>query len=348
MRPGTDGQAGMSGTPLPRIGITLGDPAGIGPEVALKALRDPAIRRLADFAVFGPSFVAWTGLGGAVPSFIRDVRDYGSWDGRLDAGPVLVKLPGADLRTLPRGGPSPEGGQASIAFILAAIEAAREGRIGAIVTGPISKQAVQMAGYPWPGHTELLAETFGVDEVAMMFAGGPIRTVLVTVHESLAQAVRSLSTERIVSTMRLVDGALKRYFGLELPRLGVCGLNPHAGEAGRFGHEEREIIAPAIEQAKAEGICAFGPLAPDTAFHQALRGRYDLVVAMYHDQGLIAVKTVAFEESVNVTLGLPVVRTSVDHGTAYDIAGRGEADPTSMKQAIRLAVEMVRRGRDEA
>jgi 4-hydroxythreonine-4-phosphate dehydrogenase len=241
--------------------------------------------------------------------------------------------------------PSAEGGAASIRYVLAAVEAAKRGWIDAIVTGPISKEAVQMAGYPWPGHTELLAHEFKAARVAMMFAGGPLRVVLVTIHVALAEAIRLLTAEKILAVMRLADEALKVRFGLDLPRLGVCGLNPHAGEAGRFGHEEREIIAPAIEQAKAEGICAFGPLPPDTAFHQALRGKYDLVVAMYHDQGLIALKTVAFEESVNITLGLPIVRTSVDHGTAYDIAGRGEADPSSMKQAIRLAVEMVTRGR---
>jgi len=165
---------------------------------------------------------------------------------------------------------------------------------------------------------------------------------LVTIHMALAEAIRTLSAERIVTTCRLADDALRRWFGLDRPRLGVCGLNPHAGEQGRFGTEERDTIEPAIEAARAAGIQAVGPLPPDAAFHEALGGRFDLVVAMYHDQGLIAVKTIAFEESVNITLGLPIVRTSVDHGTAYDIAGRGEADPTSMKAAIRLAAQMVR------
>ena len=175
----------------------------------------------------------------------------------------------------------------------------------------------------------------------MMFAGGPLRVVLVTIHVSLAEAIRTLSAERIVTTCRLAEEALRRYVGLSEPRLGVCGLNPHAGEEGRFGSEEREVIEPALARLRAGGIRADGPLPPDTAFHQALAGRFDIIVAMYHDQGLIAVKTVAFEESVNVTLGLPVVRTSVDHGTAYDIAGRGEADPRSLASAIRLAAEMV-------
>jgi 4-hydroxythreonine-4-phosphate dehydrogenase len=330
---------------LPRIGLTLGDPAGIGPEVALKALREDAVRALGRFAVFGPSLVAWTGLGGAVPSFVGEVRPTEAWDGRLRVPVTLLVPPAADLRGLARQRPSADGGQASLSYVLAAVEAARRGWIDAIVTGPISKEAVHLAGYPWPGHTELLADKFGAARVAMMFAGGPLRVVLVTIHLALVEAVRALSVERILVAMRLADEALRRHFGLDLPKLGVCGLNPHAGEAGRFGHEEREIIGPAIEQARAEGIAAFGPLAADTAFWQALQGKFDLVVAMYHDQGLIPVKTVAFDRSVNVTLGLPIVRTSVDHGTAYDIAGRGQASPESMKAAIRLAAEMVRPGR---
>jgi 4-hydroxythreonine-4-phosphate dehydrogenase len=241
--------------------------------------------------------------------------------------------------------PSEAGGEASVRFVLAAIEAVRAGRIDAIVTGPISKDAVRQAGYPWPGHTELLAEKFEAPDVAMMFAGGPFRVILVTIHVALAEAIREITVDAILRVMRLGSTALWRQFGIAVPRLGVCGLNPHAGEAGRFGFEEREIIEPAIEQARAEGLCAFGPLPPDTAFYQAMKGKFDLMVAMYHDQGLIPLKTVAFEDSVNITLGLPVVRTSVDHGTAYDIAGRGLASPRSMKAAIRIAVEMVERGR---
>ena len=197
-----------------------------------------------------------------------------------------------------------------------------------------------MAGYTWPGHTELLAEKFGAPEVAMMFAGGPFRVVLVTIHVALVEAIRSLTRAGILSACRLGALAIKRWFGVEMPRLGVCGLNPHAGEAGRFGHEEREIIGPAVEEANARGIAAFGPVPADTAFHQAMAGRFDLVVAMYHDQGLIPLKLIAFDEAVNVTLGLPIIRTSVGHGTAYDIAGRGIASPRSMIAAIRLAARM--------
>jgi 4-hydroxythreonine-4-phosphate dehydrogenase len=327
----------------PRIAVTLGDPAGVGPEVALKALADDGVRSLAHFAVFGPPAERWAELAGDQPAFLTGSMTQDAWDGQL-TGTELVQVD-ANLNGLSPSRPSQASGEASIRYILAAVEAAKRGLVDAIVTGPISKEAIRLAGYPWPGHTELLAEQFGTSEVAMMLAGGPFRVVLVTIHVALAEAIRSITAERIVAICRLGAEAVRRWFGVEVPRLGVCGLNPHAGEAGRFGHEEREIIGPAIEDANAAGLCAFGPLPPDTAFHQAMQGKFDLVVAMYHDQGLIPIKTVAFEESVNVTLGLPIVRTSVDHGTAYDIAGRSLANPTSMKAALRLAVEMIGRGR---
>jgi 4-hydroxythreonine-4-phosphate dehydrogenase len=332
----------MAKSDLPRLAVTLGDPAGIGPEVVAKALADPAVRRLARFAVFGPARDAWADLAGTPLDFLSGQGDLDAWDGRVE-GVRLVVPPGIETAGIPRGRPTAESGDAAVRFILAAIEAARAGRTDGLVTAPISKEAVHLAGHPWPGHTELLAEKFGTAEVAMMFAGGPFRVVLVTIHLALVEAIRSLTIRLILAKMRLANEALKRDFGIAAPRLGVLGLNPHAGEAGRFGHEEREIIAPAIEEARTAGICAFGPLPPDTAFHQAARGKFDLLVAMYHDQGLIALKTVAFDSSVNITLGLPTVRTSPDHGTAYDIAGRGEANPESMKQAIRLTVEMIRR-----
>jgi len=326
----------------PRLALTLGDPAGIGPEVAARALADETVRDLADVAVFGPPEDEWARRAGVPLPTLDAAEPLDVWDGQV-AGVRLVEV-ASDLTDLAEAAPSAAGGEASIRYIRAAIDAAKAGRVDAIVTGPISKHAIRLAGYPWPGHTELLAEAFGAGEVVMMFAGGPLRVVLVTIHVALAEAIRALSADRIVTTCRLADDALRRHFGLAEPRLGVCGLNPHAGEEGRFGSEERDVIEPALARLREEGIHADGPLPPDTAFHQALAGRFDLIVAMYHDQGLIAVKTVAFEESVNVTLGLPVVRTSVDHGTAYDIAGRGEADPRSMVSAVRLAAEMVRSG----
>ncbi|MDK1032296.1 MAG: 4-hydroxythreonine-4-phosphate dehydrogenase PdxA [Planctomycetia bacterium] len=227
-----------------------------------------------------------------------------------------------------------------MAFVASAVEAVKQGQTDAIVTGPIHKQAIKMAGYPWPGHTELLAEKFGASHVAMMFAGGPFRVVLATIHIPLADVPRSLTTEGVVETICLADDALRKWFGIGKPTIGVLGLNPHASDGGRFGHEEEQIIEPAIREAARRGIAAVGPVVPDVAFRQATEGRFDCLVAMYHDQALIPVKTVAFDKAVNITLGIDCIRTSVDHGTAYDIAGRGVADPSSMKAAIRMAAAM--------
>jgi len=332
----------MSVNAKPRLALTLGDPAGIGPEVAAKALADDTVRGLADITVVGPSRAEWATLAGIPVPTPDVVLGPDAWDAPV-ARFGLVTVP-VDLSGLAGAAPSRAGGEASVRFIQTAIDAARAGRVDGIVTGPISKHAIRLAGYPWPGHTELLAEAFGVREVAMLFAGGPLRVVLATIHVALAEAISLLTVDRILTVCRLADDALRRRFGLAEPRLGVCGLNPHAGEQGRFGTEERDVIEPAIAAARNAGIHAVGPLPPDTAFHQALRGAFDVVVAMYHDQGLIAVKTVAFEESVNVTLGLPIVRTSVDHGTAYDIAGQGRANPHGMMAAIRLAADMLGQG----
>ena len=343
----------------PRLAVTLGDPAGIGPEVAMRALADAGLRSRARIAVFGPPLETWTRLAGQAPTFavreapLDDAAGEAAGDSTDDAANerdrqfegVELLTRGPDLADLQVGRPSRLSGEAAVRYVLAAVDAARHGRVDGIVTAPISKEAVRAAGYPWPGHTELLAEQFGAAEVAMMFAGGPLRIILVTIHLSLLDAIRSLSVERIVRACRMGSEALRRWFAVPLPRLGVCGLNPHASEAGQFGFEERETIGPAIEEARAAGMCVFGPLPPDTAFHQAMRGRFDLVVAMYHDQGLIPLKTVAMEDSVNITVGLPIVRTSPDHGTAHDIAGRGQADPRSMAAALRLAIEMIERDR---
>jgi 4-hydroxythreonine-4-phosphate dehydrogenase len=327
----------------PRIAVTLGDPAGIGPEVAAKALADEALRSRARIAVFGPPPDVWARLMGRKPAFVTHAHRVEAWDGHFTGVELLHG--GPDLTDLKIGAPTRLGGEASVGYCLAAIEAARLGRVDGIVTAPISKEAVHKAGYLWPGHTEMLAEKFDGADVAMMFAGGPFRVVLVTIHVALTEAIRSLTAERIVRICRLGSDAVRRWFGVDVPRLGVCGLNPHASEAGQFGFEEREIIGPALEEARAAGLCVFGPLPPDTAFYQAMKGRFDLVVALYHDQGLIPLKTVAFEDSVNITVGLPIVRTSPDHGTAFDIAGQFKADPQSMKAALRMALEMIERGR---
>jgi len=328
----------------PRIAITVGDPAGIGPEVTAKALADPAVRESADFVVFGDRRLWQTSDGRPLAQF--DFRTISAGD-FVDVLPgiTLVEFPDIDTSQIPLGRVTAAGGQAAVAYILAAIDGMKRGLLDGVVTGPIHKEAIKAAGYPWPGHTELFAEKFGGADVAMMFAGGPFRVVLVTIHMSLADVLRSVTVERVLTALRLANSALKRFFGIASPRVAVCGLNPHAGEGGRFGDEESRVIAPAVEQARTEGIDAAGPLPADTVYRAAMQGRYDLVVAMYHDQGLIPIKTVAFEESVNITLGIPAIRTSVDHGTAFDIAGRGVADPASMKSAIRMAVEMHRASR---
>ncbi len=372
----------MSGSAPIRLALTVGDPAGIGPEVAAKALAAlaeggawPEGAPPVEVTVFGPDAPTWARLasvplprpasadGGGPVSASRQAEAPSappakaeapgpeasaaespeSGDSEAPPFPLSVRLEPveADLSDLEVGRPTAAGGEAAVRYIRAAVAAAKAGRVRGIVTGPISKHALRLAGHPWPGHTEMLAEAFAAPEVAMMFVGGGLRVVLATIHVALAEAVRRLTPERIVRAARLAHAALRRWFGLEAPRIGVCGLNPHAGEAGRFGDEEARIVVPALERLRAEGIRAEGPLPPDTAFYLARRGAVDLVVALYHDQGLIAVKTLAFEEAVNVTLGLPIVRTSVDHGTAFDIAGRGEADPRSLMAAVRLAVRMV-------
>lgn len=355
-------------TDQPTVAITVGDPAGIGPEVAAKALNDPAIRSLARYVVFGDRrlWLAPSNVEGLAPSNVAALGAAGRSMAEFDYATInadrfteprglpratsssnvtLVEFPEIDYAAIPVGAATAAGGSASIRYLLAAIEAMKAGRIDAVATGPINKAAIHQAGYPWPGHTELFAEKFASNDVAMMFAGGPFRVVLATIHMSLADVLRTLSADGILRTIRLADQALRRFFAIREPRIAVCGLNPHAGEGGLFGDEESRTVIPAVERARAEGINATGPLPADTVFRSAMKGRYDVIVAMYHDQGLIAIKTVAFEESVNITLGIPAIRTSVDHGTAFDITGQNVADPSSMKSAIRMAVRMYRASR---
>ena len=331
----------------PRLALTVGDPAGIGPEVAAKALADPEILSLADFVVFGDRrlWLLPSGESLARFPFCHTTIDHFRAATATPSGVTLVEFPALDYAAMPLGRITPAAGEASIQYLLAAIAAVQAGRLDGVVTGPISKEAIHLAGYPWPGHTELFAEKFAAPDVAMMFAGGPFRVVLVTIHMSLADVLRTLSTEGILRTIRLADAALKKFFAIKLPRLGVCGLNPHAGENGQFGDEEKRIIEPAIMMARQHGIDATGPFPADTLFIKALQGHYDLVVAMYHDQGLIPVKLLDFNGTVNLTLGLPIVRTSPDHGTAFDIVGKNKADPSSMKAAIQMAAAIAAQAR---
>lgn len=323
--------------------ITMGDPTGVGPEIILKALLDGALDAcprpllvagdvrvlVRAAAIFGAE--ASLAPGDGLASHLLRVGD------RALAVKSLSALPVADLAW---GRPDAACGRAMLAYIDWACERCRQGEAAAMVTAPINKAAIRAAGCGFPGHTELLAERCGVDKVVMMLAGEKLRVCLVTTHLALREVPEVLSGEEILATVRVVDGAFRRFFGLELPRLAVLGLNPHAGEEGHFGDEERRIIGPAVAAAQAEGIAATGPHSADTLFHFAVRGSCDAVVCMYHDQGLIPLKLLHFEDGVNVTLGLPIVRTSVDHGTAYDIAGTGQASEKSLVAAIRMAGEM--------
>jgi 4-hydroxythreonine-4-phosphate dehydrogenase len=283
----------------PRIAITAGDPAGIGPEIAQRAAADPRVLKVCEPMLFGPP-----------------------------AG-----------RTFPPGVLSADAGRAAYETILLAVDAARGGVVGAIATAPINKEALRLAGLPWNGHTDLLAHLTGARTVAMMFYSEALRVVLATVHLPIADVPKALTRESLVATIRLTACELPR-FGYPNPRIAVAGLNPHAGEHGLFGSEEDTAIRPAIEACRAGGIDVSGPFPADTLFVRARRGEFDVVVACYHDQGLIPVKLLAFGHAVNVTLGLPIVRTSVDHGTAFDIAGQGVADPESMVAAVLLAARL--------
>jgi 4-hydroxythreonine-4-phosphate dehydrogenase len=239
-------------------------------------------------------------------------------------------------------GPSKVSGDASIRFCLDAIDAARDGIIDAVVTAPISKTSWQMAECGWPGHTEMLAARCKSPRKVMMFVAGPLKLALATIHEALFEVRHIFTIGRVYEPIDLLNTALQEYFGITNPRIGVAALNPHAGEEGQFGDEEARIITPAITMAREVGINAYGPYPADTLFLKAIKGEFDGVVAMYHDQGMIPVKLLAFEDAVNVTIGIPIIRTSPAHGTAFDIAGRNIASASSMKQAIKVAIMMAK------
>jgi 4-hydroxythreonine-4-phosphate dehydrogenase len=288
----------------PLIGVTLGDPKGVGPEVVRKALASRAVRRSCDVLLFG---------------------DAAYYDWKL-----ARRLTDAHC------------GRLSGYYIEEAARAALRGSIDAIATAPISKENLNRGGYRYPGHTEFLARLAGVREVRMMMAGPSLKTVLATIHEPLSRVAAQLTSDGIFKTIEITHGSLRGWFGVKRPRIAVAALNPHAGEAGMFGSEERRVILPAVKRAASRGWVVSGPHSADTVFHRAVQGEFDCVVSMYHDQGLIPVKLLDFEDAVNITLGLPFVRTSVDHGTAFDIAGKNKADPSSMIAAIVTAAELAR------
>ncbi|MBI4888830.1 MAG: 4-hydroxythreonine-4-phosphate dehydrogenase PdxA [Acidobacteria bacterium] len=286
----------------PRIAITVGDPAGIGPEIAGKAAGDPRVREACEPVLYGPA------------------------GDRVFAPGVL----------------SAEAGRAAYEAICAAVRDAQAGLVGGIATAPVNKLAFARAGMPWKGHTDLLAHLTDSALVAMMFWSDPLKVILLSVHVPLSDVPRLMTRERTDAVIDLAARELPR-FGLARPRLALAGLNPHAGEEGLIGDEERRVLRPAVDAARARGVAIEGPFPADTIFGRAARGEFDVVIACYHDQGLIPVKLLAFGHAVNVTLGLPIVRTSVDHGTAFDIAGQGIADPSSLVQATLLAARLAAR-----
>jgi 4-hydroxythreonine-4-phosphate dehydrogenase len=292
----------------PRVGITVGDPAGIGPEISLKAAADPAVLAVCEPCLYGPHHE--TELKAFVP-------------GQLSA----------------------EAGRTACAAIARAVEDVRLGRIDAIATAPINKEAFALAEIPYKGHTDLLAMLTMSGPAVMMFYSEPLRVVLATVHVALRDVPALLTPDLLDSIIDLSARELPR-FGYPQPRLALAGLNPHAGEHGVIGDEDEAVLRPAVERARARGIDISGPWPGDTVFGRAARGEFDAVIACYHDQGLIPVKLLAFGRAVNVTLGLPIIRTSVDHGTAFDIAGQGIADPSSLIEAVRLAAKLVAGSRE--
>ncbi|MFF5209121.1 4-hydroxythreonine-4-phosphate dehydrogenase PdxA [Streptosporangium sp. NPDC000396] len=319
------------------VAVSMGDPTGIGPEIALKLIADP--RRDAPVVVIGDAgrlrqAAATIGLGTLPITTIPSIDSATATPGVLE---VLseTELP-VDLEW---GHVDSRAGRAAFQYVAKGIELARAGQISALVTAPINKEALRLAGLPYPGHTEILAELTGTGEYAMMLVNDELRVALVTLHESLSSALTRITVDAEHTTIRLAHDALRRA-GIPRPRIAVAGLNPHAGENGLMGREELDIIAPAVQAARAEGIDVSGPWPPDTVFMRTRAGEFDLVVAQYHDQGLIPIKYLGLEHGVNVTIGLPFVRTSVDHGTAFDIAGKGIADHSSLLAALRHAVAL--------
>ena len=327
----------------PLLGITMGDPAGIGPEVIAKALVRPALQRLCRPIVIG-SFPVMQQTVKSLKLRMNVICVEGHEVPPPQSNQLAVLDPlERPLGRFQRGVAALETGAASVLFIKKAVELAQLGCIDGIVTAPINKEAINLGGCHFPGHTELLADLTATSESGMMIVGGPLRIMFVTTHVAIKDLPALLTQAKIEKAIRLAHRALKDLFGIQKPRVGVAALNPHAGEHGLFGDEEAHVILPAARAAQAQGIRASDPLPADTLFGKAARGDYDGVVALYHDQGLIPLKLVAFGTCVNLTVGLPIIRTSVDHGTAFDIVGKGVADPGSLIEAIRLAAKLARR-----
>jgi len=323
---------------LPRIGITMGDPAGIGPEVVLKAVAEDEIRRICVPVIIGDAqALAHTARTLDLQSGYDIIRTEEAFPDQLSE-PVIYHLDNISGYIEP-GIESGAAGKAAAGYIEAAVELCAAGSIDAMATAPINKRALFLGGYSFPGHTEFLAHLTGAEEYAMAFVAANLRIVLLSTHVPLAEAIRMVERDRLVRVINLTNRELQRW-GIERPKLAVAALNPHGAEGGLFGVEEASEMMPAIEACRIDDINVHGPFSADTVFLRASRGEFDAVIACYHDQAMIPVKCLSFGEAVNVTLGLPFIRTSVDHGTAFDIAGKGLAEHSSMVAAIKLAAEL--------
>lgn len=322
---------------LPIIGITMGDPAGVGPEITVKALADKRIFSFCRPVVLGDQEVFSSTLSkvsqGMSLNVTNNIAETKALPGTID----LLAASEIGCGAVGPGEPTVEGGKAMVEYIIRAVQMTLERDLGAMVTCPISKVLMHQAGHFYEGHTQLISHLTDSPDYVMMLAGKRLRVSLATIHCALKEVPSILNSETVYKTIAITARALEQDFGIENPALAVAALNPHGGEEGLFGSEEAEIISPAVKRAKDEGFKVSGPLPSDTLFHKAASGQFEAVVAMYHDQGLIPLKLLHFSDAVNVTLGLPIIRTSVDHGTAYDIAGSGQADESSLKTAIKMA-----------
>ncbi len=305
------------------IGITIGDPCGIGPEVVAKALAHPSIRGLADFIVIGDAAVCQ-----------KHIKANYKNCSFIDCNSVPVEK-------LKIGKETALGGKAALTYLEKGVKLLKEKKIASLVTAPLSKEAISLHTHqPFKGHTEFLAHSFGVKQVEMMFIAGDLKMIIATRHIPLKEVPAAITKKDLYNTIQLTNAGLQSHFKIPHPKIGICGLNPHAGEGGKMGKEEIEIIIPVIKKALKNHIHVEGPFAADTIFTSNVYPKYDVIIAMYHDQGLVGVKTMCFNKLVNITLGLPFIRTSTAHGTAFNIAGKGTADPSSMCQAIKVAAAL--------
>ncbi len=336
-------------TPKPLIALTMGDPTGVGPEIIARIFSESGTFSRCNPVVVGNSRVMRKAVRlldlGLHVATIPSVHAARPRRGHMD----VLHTENVDIARHRWGRPVAASGRAAVDYIKQAVSLCLKTEAAAMVTAPISKEMMNAAGYRYAGHTELLAHLTNTKDFGMLFVGGGLRLILATIHHALKDVPRLVRKQRILATIRLANRAMA-FFGFARPRIGVAALNPHAGEGGLFGTEDLNEVLPAVDEARREGIDAIGPVPADTLFYRARNGHFDIVVAMYHDQGLGPLKMLAFGSAVNITVGLPIIRTSVDHGTAYDIAGKGLADPASLREAVKLAAVMAahRTGRGDA